>query len=59
MEFETVIIGHVTVEYEVRKITYSDGDIAYDWIADNGDESDETFETAKQAELNVRESLGD
>lgn len=53
-EVEIVDEGVIEFRYFIRKGTLDDsGEFWYDWVAGNGDESDETFDSAEEATSEV------
>lgn len=51
---EAVANYEVTVRYAIRKWDQGGGGDTYDWIADNGDESDELFPSVDEAIYDIK-----
>lgn len=51
----TQVIAHALYSVNAEEI---DGGMVYDWFTNNGGESDGWFETAEEAEQDVRSELG-
>lgn len=52
--YEDFKVIEIPIKVTVRSFTFDRGDIGYDWIASNGDDSDQWFETAEEAEEDAR-----
>lgn len=53
-DIEIVDSGVIEFHYEIRRGPLDDsGEFWYDWVAGNGDESDETFDSEAEAHADV------
>ncbi len=50
--------GVIQVEYSIRRFEIVDEGVVYDWILSYGEDAEEWFETAEQAEENLRSRYG-